>query len=459
MLKTPKIKKNINLLLTLTAIATISPLMLFARPYVGLSFKGILLGQVVIGCCLFLFILTFIPHFSRVVKNYAGDKFVITYQLIVLSFFILAGISESNFLDPYPYKTSSYIWTISILFVSILFFAKVDIEYKYFKILLLIPFLIYLFSTGNYPDVVINFFKENSDKFQFLKASDLMISVISVNIFTKRIIKNEETRFIYIALTSAAFIPLLLFMSRGSFLGLTVYLIIEFYINRNLLKKIPIKAVLIVFSTLMVFTSSLFYVDYLYINEDTKTLNFEVLEPGIASTLSSSISDLALKDESRKIFFSFYIHYGRVESKDPTTNWRLDIWQDIVYDQIDENRLFTGYGYKEILPQMTDPTAPGRLGRDGLNENVHSYIFNIIARGGLIQFFLFLYLYYCILQKWFEKNKNYNVVSLIFPVILTASLDIAMEGVQYPVIFFFTLGFLLVNEQNKHTSTKVYTYN
>ena len=459
MLKTPKIKKNINLLLTFTAIATISPLMLFARPYVGLSFKGILLGQVVIGGCLFLFILTFIPDFSRVVKNYAGDNFVITYQLIVLSFFVLAEISESNFLDPYPYKTSSYIWTISILIVSILFFAKVDIEYKYFKILLLIPFLIYLFSTGNYPDVVINFFKENSDKFQFLKASDLMISVISVNIFTKRLIKNEETRFIYMALTSAAFIPLLLFMSRGSFLGLVVFLIIEFYINRNLLKKIPIKAVLIVLSTLIVFTLSLFYVDYLYINEDTKTLNFEVLEPGIASTLSSSISDLALKDESRKIFFSFYIHYGRVESKDPTTNWRLDIWQDIVYDQIDENRLFTGYGYKEILPQMTDPTAPGRLGRDGLNENVHSYIFNIIARGGLIQFFLFLYLYYCIFQKWFEKSKNYNVMSLILPVILTASLDIAMEGVQYPVIFFFTLGFLLVNEQNKHTSTHVYTYN
>jgi hypothetical protein len=460
MLKTTKINKNSSLVLTFIVIAIISPLMLFARPYVGLTFRGILLGQVVIAGCLFLFILTFVPHFSQIVKNYAGERFIITYQLIVLSFAILAILSKSNFLDPYPYKTSSYIWTISILIVSILFFEKVDIEYKYFKIYLVIPFFIYLFSTGNYPDIVINFFKANSDKFQFLKASDLMITVITVNIFTKRLIKNEYTRFIYIAWTSAAFIPLLLFMSRGSFLGLTVYLLIESYYSRSLFKKRPAKASIVLLSTTIIFTFSLFYVDYLYVNEETKTLNYEdafqiVLEPGFGSSFSSSINDLALKDDSRKIFFSFYMHYGRIESKDPTTNWRLDIWQDIVYDQIDENRLFTGYGYKEILPQMTDPTAPGRLGRDGLNENVHSYIFNIIARGGFIQFFLFMYLYFCIFKKWFEKNKNFSVITLILPVILTASLDIAMEGVQYPLIFFFALGFLLVNGQNKPTTSNI----
>ena len=38
---------------------------------------------------------------------------------------------------------------------------------------------------------------------------------------------------------------------------------------------------------------------------------------------------------------------------------------------------------------MTDPSAPGRLGRDGLNENVHSYVFNILARGGIFQLILF----------------------------------------------------------------------
>ena len=148
MLKTKKINKNSSLVLTFIVIAIISPLMLFARPYVGITFRGILLGQAVIAGCLFLFILTFVPHFSQIVKNYAGERFVITYQLIVLSFVILAILSKSDFLDPYPYKTSSYIWTITILFVSILFFEKVDIEYKYFKIYLVIPLFIRCVMVG-----------------------------------------------------------------------------------------------------------------------------------------------------------------------------------------------------------------------------------------------------------------------------------------------------------------------
>ena len=34
----------------------------------------------------------------------------------------------------------------------------------------------------------------------------------------------------------------------------------------------------------------------------------------------------------------------------------------------DEGILLKGHGYKEIFPIMKDPSAPGRLGRDGLNE-------------------------------------------------------------------------------------------
>ena len=40
----------------------------------------------------------------------------------------------------------------------------------------------------------------------------------------------------------------------------------------------------------------------------------------------------------------------------------------------------TGHGYKSIFPIMLDPSAPGRLGRDGLNENVHNYFANIFGK-------------------------------------------------------------------------------
>ena len=50
-----------------------------------------------------------------------------------------------------------------------------------------------------------------------------------------------------------------------------------------------------------------------------------------------------------------------------------------MYDLIEKNQILTGYGYKDIIPVMLDPTAPGRLGRDGLNENVHNYFVNIFG--------------------------------------------------------------------------------
>ena len=42
---------------------------------------------------------------------------------------------------------------------------------------------------------------------------------------------------------------------------------------------------------------------------------------------------------------------------------------------------------------MTDPSAPGRLGRDGMNEHVHNYFVNIFARGGIGQLILFVLLH------------------------------------------------------------------
>ena len=453
-----KLKKEYVLILSLISAGFLSCLMLFARPFVGISYKGILLGQLLIAATFLISLTSFFPYINKITKEYLGEKFIPVYRFIILIFVILSILSNSSFFKPYTYKTSSYIWTFSILFLSILLFDILEIKVKYFLPTLIIPFFIYLFSTGHYPDVVINFFKSNSDKFQFLKASDLMITVICVNQFCKTLIKNNYYRLIYLCFTTALFSPLLLFMSRGSFIGLLLFFIFELAYEKDLLKKDYIKSFGILVFTFFTFISSLFYIDYLYINEETKSLSYEetiqlVLEPGFGSSLSNSVSDLALKDESRKIFLSFYIHYGRIESKDPTTNWRLDIWQDITFDLFEEGKVFSGYGYREILPQMTDPTAPGRLGRDGLNENVHSYVINILARGGILHFIAFAYLYFSMFKKWRVNNGNYKLIGFIIPVMITASLDIAMEGVQFPIIFFFTLGYLLVHEKNNSTTT------
>ena len=141
------------------------------------------------------------------------------------------------------------------------------------------------------------------------------------------------------------------------------------------------------------------------------------------------------------------MHYGRLESTDPTANWRLDIWQDVVFDMFEDGLVFSGYGYNEILPVMTDPSAPGRLGRDGLNEHVHNYFVNIFARGGVFQFLLFLIFHLGIILYWKRKYLNYTILLFMVPSLLAASLDMSMEGVQYPIVYYLFLGYLLSTQQ------------
>ena len=105
--------------------------------------------------------------------------------------------------------------------------------------------------------------------------------------------------------------------------------------------------------------------------------------------------------------------------------------------------LTTGYGYSEIIPVMLDPTAPGRLGRDGLNENVHNYFVNILARGGVSQLTVFLIFYVFLIRQYKIKHGNYKILVLILPTFLLSSLDVTMEGVHFPFIFFSYLGYSL----------------
>ena len=127
-------------------------------------------------------------------------------------------------------------------------------------------------------------------------------------------------------------------------------------------------------------------------------------------------------------------------SKDNTTNWRLDIWQDLFWDLNSNGNIFIGYGFDSIFPVMLDPTAPGRLGRDGLNENVHNYFVNILGRGGLLQLILFIILYFTIIKNWMKIESKSLIFSYLIPVLIVSSLDVTMEGVQFPIIFYSYLG-------------------
>ena len=165
------------------------------------------------------------------------------------------------------------------------------------------------------------------------------------------------------------------------------------------------------------------------------------------TSIKENIKKIVRKDTQRNAFLSLYFEDGRLYSIDQTTNWRLDIWQDVLEDMNKKNMILSGYGYNEILPVMTDPTAPGRLGRDGLNEHVHNYFVNIFARGGILQFIIFLLFHLSIVLYWNRKYLNYTILIYVIPILVAASLDMSMEGVQYPVVYYLFLGYLLSTQQ------------
>ena len=297
---------------------------------------------------------------------------------------------------------------------------------------------------GNYPNIFIDFFKIYSDKFQFLKASDIFLGYVVVNFLMKYFIKSQNRRFFYFIITSALLLPLLLFASRGSFVGLIIYMIFEIFYSRRYILNNKLRVSVYFLVSLIFFSFSVLRIDRSELARPSVEDLIEIYtEEGGIEGISNSLFELADEKDTVNVIFSFYWHYGRLESTDPTTNWRLDIWQDAVYYMSDNDILITGHGYNEIFPIMLDPTAPGRLGRDGMNEHVHNYLVNIFARGGIFQLFLFIFFHLSLIKYWKDKNSNYQILMFIVPCFFVSMLDITMEGVQFPLVYFSFLYYFL----------------
>ena len=408
--------------------------MIFARPFVGLNIFGFLIGEITIGLALIfsaLFLITYSDFFSDF-----DIKIVRIFKIIFILFLVSSFVSGSNLANLYTYKTSSYIWTFIILFLAYFLLTKYQFT-KTVKLasIFVLPY-IYLISTGNYPNIVIDFFNKYSDKFQFIKASDLALSLFVVLLYVNKKYRDEKFKIIFSLFSISAFVPVMLFNSRGSIISLIIFAIYFLRYEYKMLIKNKLFTLVVLLASVAVFFGSTYRV---YGNFDF----YKEPESFQVENITEAVKGIAKNKDTAKVFLSFYVQDGYLMSWDPTTDWRLDIWQDVFYDLKEKNRLLTGYGYKEIIPVMLDPTAPGRLGRDGLNENVHNYFVNILARGGLLQVFMFLFLYLSIIKFYKKRHNDYKIFMLLIPVLILSSLDVTMEGVQFPFIFFTYLGYSL----------------
>lgn len=402
----------------------------FTRSFIGLTIYGFRLGELIIGGCLFLSLtLIFSPNINKKI-NFTERQFIPTFRIIVIYLLFNFFINYENF-NLYYLKASSYIWTVGIIFLG----ALISYLYQDSKIItfgfFISPIFVYIIQTGNYPNFVIDIFIKYSDKFEFMKSADMVAIVIISSLFVKSVGISEYFNYLYFNFLVFLFLPITLTTSRGAVLGLLVFWVIESISYINFIKNKKTALLVMILINVIIFTFSILRVS---------DIDFRNQDEAPITVVTGAIDSISKQKNTQDVFLTFYFSDGRVMSTDPTTNWRLDIWQDVIEDLISKNKLLTGYGYQEIIPVMTDPSAPGRLGRDGLNEHVHNYFFTIIARGGLINLALFIFLHFLILKKLII-NIGISAYSLIVPSLLIASLDIVMDGVQFPILYYFFIGY------------------
>jgi hypothetical protein len=239
------------------------------------------------------------------------------------------------------------------------------------------------------------------------------------------------------------FLPILLYLSRGGFVALFLFLTMEIiYFRRDLTKYILKSSIYAVFGVVMFVVSTLNIYGNLTFEKSNPLINAELERTG-AEVLQDNLEDLLDRRNYRGVIFSLYFDEGILKSTDGTLNWRLDIWQDLLIDMRNENKLIFGYGYSNILPVMTDLSEPGRLGADGMNENIHNYFFNVYARGGIPLLIMILSLHYYFIKEWKNKNSDYRLAIFMIPLLLASFFDVTMEGVQFPLNYYFFIGSFL----------------
>jgi len=392
----------------------------YGRAFIGISIFGFRIGELIVAFSLLLTLGAFIDSqfrkspINRLMKIHLG--FVITFIIITI-------LTNSPFFESYTYKSSSYIWTIGYLYFGYIFFKHFKFNTFHLNTLIFVAVLVYFNEISRRifsPNLLVDFLTAYSDKpLQNHKGYDLiMVFVVATFIFLKKMPYKRLTLDIFV-LISALYLPLVVWKSKGATLGFVFYVISQLIYHSDKLRKNLFRNItLLIFAVSVVFISSVgmtYYESYEVPNEDA-----------IEFVLDHKFSN--------NNWLFLYIVDGRIYSDDGNANWRLQIWQDVIHDSIQNKTYIYGVGYKDKIPAMDDPT---RSGRDGQNENVHNFLINNYARGGIVHLFLTAYIFGLILFK--RDDKDWSRLIFSMPFLITSFFGASMESAHFPAVYYFFL--------------------
>ena len=400
---------------------------LFTRSFIGISIFGLRVGELSMAVSLlafFFYIIYSLLYLND--DNSLLKELNFINLLMIISFVILVIVNNGSFISTYTYKASSYIWSFGFFYLGFFLTKNLKIS-KFLPIFFVIYFVyLYVYAVYDFPQSLINFFLNISDKYEPHKGSDILIMLTAPLFMILRLYKSERKSIMYLLFTSSLFLPLLLYKSRGAFIAFLFFLTIELIRLKKGFKDSIWKNLVLLGLLVLIFLQSSFMV--------TKN---EVRIDDVAYTVNE-LATYRIPDKEAEFILIYFVD-GRAYSSDSNLNWRFQIWQDVVYDMAKNKLFISGYGFNEKIPAMNDPL---RAGDDGLNENIHNFLLNVFARGGITHFLLYALLFFIFIKKLKEVFFNYSFMSFLAPLMLASFFDASMENAHFPLILFFTVGMM-----------------
>ena len=391
------------------------------RSLLGLYLFGFRLAELLTGFSIFL--ISLIIYKMKFFRANLGSKFVYSFLILVIYFFVLNFINSANFLDLYLYKSSVYIWYISFMFFGLIVFKNLEITKNYFYIGYLGLFTQFIFNVIYYPDFLTKFFNEYSDKTQFLKGAEIAIFFIVVTFFTNKYIEKGLLVDLFV-LTSSIYIPLIFFKSRAASIALLIYIAVMVYRKkRYFIENKRRSSILFLISTILFLTSVHFLLDNTFKLQETPEAVVQVFKHKyiVSNTYDGEASFL-------------YFFENRLYSADGNFNWRLQLWQEIIMFAKQNNEILFGQGFHSSPPVFDNFIYSGL---DGLNENSHNYFLNIFIRGGVFGTMLVLNFFYNMIKIQKLNFTNFEFLLFFLPLLFISMFDGSMENPYFGIVFYF----------------------
>lgn len=430
-------------------------LSIFSRSFIGIYIFGFRVGEIIIGISVVSFIFCLIFYRKLLIKQLnLGAYLLMSIILFYSLFFIIPDLVDSTF-SLYVIRSSTFIWTIFFLFVGLYIRSTYEINEKVSNFLIFLSLIIYIIQVEYFPrlvvfhgiyksmvannqdvssfesgSVLLDFFINYSDKFEPYKGTDLLIFIVLILSVSNRVKNNTQSRIYFFLIISSLYLPVFFIKSRSATACFFLYIIIEIIKYRKFVFNLKIKTVLVFIISIITLLLSSY-------NQFNSEYDINESQEIIYSLVTQRTPELSGK--------FIEIVDGRIYSGDGNLDWRLQIWQDVLFDLEAEQSLLTGYGYKDKIPAMDRRDRKG----SGLveNEHVHNYFINLIARGGLVMLILYLILYFQFF-KILKLSNSYSIIFIISILILASLFDSSMENVRYPLMLYLFIGYSIADKKD-----------